>query len=302
MAKATLPDAVTQCPCCRQELETQLHMLHCTHNPSRKKSIIQFYKDCGRKEGNWFPQIFADLLGQWLSTDTIIPTFEKSRDTFLRHDIIPVEFTQAVRQAIIDQTMIGWIHATRGFLAKTWGELASMSYDKSGKITKRPDGTHRIRQVIKALHCLTTEIWAGRNLALHEADREMGPMSMIDVEIVRHHRAPERLLQDDSFYCEQPLHRILSCSASIKRRWLLRVKRSCEKKSNLERAQTRITSFFHKANRHQTHPIHHNGRPPDIPTTTNERTLPPRSTTVQRLMTYFLHERASNKPSSAPHN
>ena len=138
MDTETLPHALTQCPCCRQALETPLHMLHCTHNPSRKKSIIQFSKDCGRKDGNWFPQIFADLVGQWLSCDTIIPTFEKSRDTFLRHDIIPVEYTQAVRQAILDQTMIGWIHATRGFLAKTWKDLASLSYDKSGKITNAP--------------------------------------------------------------------------------------------------------------------------------------------------------------------
>ena len=198
--------------------------------------------------------------------------------------------------------MIGWIHATRRFLAKMWRDLASISYDKSGKITKRPNGKHRIRQVIKAPHCLTTEIWAGRNSALHEAGRGMRPMSLIDANIVRHHQAPERLLQDNSFYCEQPLHRLLSSSASSKCRWSLRVKRSNEKKANCERAQPRITKFFPTANRRQTHPIHHNGRPPDTTTPTTDSTLTPRSTTgVQRLMTYFLYKRASNKSIPAHH-
>ena len=290
-----LPKALTQCPCCRQALETQLHMLQCTHNPLRKKSLIKFYKDCASNDGNRFPQIFADLVGQWLLCDTNIPTFEKSRDTFLRHDIIPVEFSALVRLAITDQTMIGWIHATRGLLAKKWMELASMSYDKLGTITKCNDGNTRLRQVIKALHSLTTEIWVGRNSALHESGREVGPLSLIDAEIVRYHREPERLLTDDSHYCEQSLNRILASSASIKRRWLHRVKRSCERKAKFDRDQPRITKYFNKDDRQQKHYQHHKGRPPEA-TIQQSAQSNSRTTTVQRLIAYFLHERASNTP------
>ena len=188
-------------------------MLQCAQNPFRKKALLQFSKDCRRRDGNRFPQIFADLVGQWYSSDTNIPTFEKSRDTFLRRDIIPVAFTDLVRQAIIDQTMIGWIHVSRGFLAKKWMAVATTSYDASGKTTTRPDGNIKLSQVIKALYRLTVEIWAGRNSALHNPDRTTGPLTLIDAEIVRYHREPQSLLNDDRFYCDQSLNRLLTSSA-----------------------------------------------------------------------------------------
>jgi hypothetical protein len=62
----------------------------------------------------------------------------KGRDTLFCYDITPLVFTESVKKAIIDQTMIGWIHATKGFLAKTWTEVASLSYDASGRLICRP--------------------------------------------------------------------------------------------------------------------------------------------------------------------
>jgi hypothetical protein len=268
-------------------------MLQCNQNPLRKQSILQFYKDCRRKDGNRFPEIFADLVGQWFTSPTIIPTFDKARDTFLRNDIIPVGFTSRVHQAIMDQTMIGWIHATKGLLAKTWLEVASLSYDVSGKLSKRPDGIHRIRQVVKALHHLTTEIWAGRNTALHASDQPTGPLSILEAEIVRYHREPELLLKDDSFYCEQSLHRLLSSGAATKRRWLHRVKRSRDKKAKIEKDQPRITKYFQAHSTKTPHQHHHNGRPPEGRQPGEHKSFS-RSTTVQRLMTFFLQERAPN--------
>jgi ribonuclease HI len=294
MAQQPLPPETTHCPCCCQVLETQLHMLQCHQNPFRKKALIQFNKDCSRKNGNWFPKIFADLVSQWFSNQINPPTFEKGRDTFLRHEIIPVAFTTLVQQAILDQTMIGWNHSIRGFLAKKWLEVASMSYNSSGKITHRPDGQIRMRQVITALYRLTTEIWAGRNSALHTSDRTNGPLSIMDAEIVRYHREPEQLHHDDRYYCEQSVSRLLSSSASIKRRWLQRVKKSREKKNKFDRDQPRITKYFSHKSRQQTHQNHHNGRPPDFNTQRSVTKSTSRSTTVQRLMTFFLHERAPN--------
>jgi hypothetical protein len=244
---------LTQCPCCRKcEPETQNHMLQCPQNPLRKESLAQFHKDCRRTNGSRFPQIFADLVSQWLSNPTNIPTFEKSRDTFLRHDVIPVTYSNLVQQAIADQTAIGWLQATRGFLAKTWMSVASLSYDAK-KVVPRPDGGHRIRQVIKALHHLTTALWAGRNSALHDSDKPQSTTipSLVDAEIMQYHREPELILTDDSFYCEQSLHRLLSSSASIKRRWLQRVQEIKRKKANLNKTQPQITKFFCKVSRSQ---------------------------------------------------
>ena len=188
--------------------------------------------------------------------------------------------------------MIGWIHASRGFLAKKWMAVAATSYDASGKTTIRPDGTTKLTQVIRALYRLMAEIWAGRNSALHNSDRTAGPLSLIDAEIVRYHRDPQSLLKDDRFYCDQSVNRLLTSSASIKRRWLHCVKQSRDRKATLDRAQPRITRFFSRDSR-QTHETHHHGRPLEQ-LQQNLHQPNARTTTVQRLMTFFLHERASN--------
>ena len=201
LCQSNASDEITKCPCCHGTTETQIHMLQCSKNPLRKESLAQFYKDCRRQEGSWFSQIFADLIGQWLSNHNIIPTFDKSRDTFMSRYIIPKDFSNLVQRAIADQVAIGWLQATRGFLAKTWMAVASTSFDASN-IYSRSDGAIRIRQVLKALHHLTTALWIGRNSALHTSDQGIR-LSMINTEIARYHSEPELLLSDDRFYCEQ---------------------------------------------------------------------------------------------------
>lgn len=288
----SLPPEITNCPCCHSSSETQLHMLQCTANPLRKESLAHFLKDCRRTDGSWFPCIFADLVGQWLTNHSLIPTFAKARDTFLRRLIIPTKYSNLVQQAIADQTAIGWLQATRGFLAKTWKAVASLSFD-AANIIHRPDGTTRIRQVLKALHNFTHALWIGRNSALHTTETRTS-LSAANAEITRYHRNPDMLLNEDRFYCETSLKRLLSSSASIKRRWLQRVKRSKEKKETMHKNQPRITTYFAAAPQQRKHHQHHNGRPPDVTPQYNSRKQSHRTTTVQRLMTMFLHERASN--------
>ena len=71
-----------------------------------------------------------------MADPTQIPTFDKCRDTFLRHDIIPVEYTTLVQSAILEQTTIGWLNAVRGFLSKAWLQLASCTYaHEDGQVT-----------------------------------------------------------------------------------------------------------------------------------------------------------------------
>jgi hypothetical protein len=171
-----------------------------------------------------------------------------------------------------------WIHGTRGFLTKTCTEVASLSYYASGRLIHSwPDGNHRIRQVIKALHKLTTEIWAGHNMALHQASAlTPEPLSLIDAKIVRY----ELLLLDDRFYCENSLHRLLASGASIKRRWLHRVKRSQEKRRHLKKInlglQNMSTLTIGKSNHNQFlirdgHPML---KPQQAPTHPQQHDLP----------------------------
>jgi hypothetical protein len=228
--------SVSQCPCCCQALETQVHMLHCRDNPSRSKSLTKFKTHCKRRDGNWFLPIFADIIGQWMTDPNTIPTFDKSRDTFLQYEIIPLEYSQLVQQAISEQTAIGWSYAIRGFIGKTWLKLASCTYNSdSGEVFHRHDGIFRIQQAIKAMYHLTTEIWVGRNDVLHsikQTDRKR-QQNLVDATITSYHEDPDLLLHDDKHYCDTSLARLLRSSASNKRRWLHRVKQSRKRKSSL---------------------------------------------------------------------
>jgi hypothetical protein len=50
--------SVSQCPCCCQALETQVHMLHCRDNPSRSKSLTKFKTHCKRRRRKLVPSYF----------------------------------------------------------------------------------------------------------------------------------------------------------------------------------------------------------------------------------------------------
>ena len=286
----------TYCPCCRTEVETQTHMLHCSANPRRRQTLIDFTKKCKRRDANWFLPIFADLIGQWMADSTKTPTFDKCRDTFLRHDIIPIAYSSLVQQAIIDQTMIGWIHAVRGFLSKSWLQLASSSFrTNSDHVSHQHDGLNRLQQVLKALHFLSTEIWAGRNDILHghKQNDVMMKQTLVDAAITRYHSEPELLLHDDSHYCAQSLARLLRSSSSNKRRWLHRVKASRLKKATILHRQPRITTHF-KSTTTSPGPDD-NYRPPNISRApVSENPSHHRTVTVQRLMTFFFRKRAPN--------
>ena len=218
------------------------------NEPTEKKSSLIFHKTGKAGNDNRYSQIFTDLVGQWLTEPTCIPTFEKCRDTFLSKDIIPLDYTSLVREAIIDQTSIGWIHAMRGFLSQKWVTLAGTYCNApNAAITTRFDGGFRIQRSLKAWDRLTTDLWCGRNEALHDTKEAMGQnlKALVDVEISKLHCDSDALLSADSPYCEISLQRLLRSSASTKRRWLHRVKQSREKKTALQAKQPRITIFFH---------------------------------------------------------
>lgn len=288
-----------RCPCCHIAKETQLHLLQCRLNKGRKPALAKFIKKDKKHGGNPFRRIFADLVAQWMTDPNQIPTFEKCRDTFLQHDIVPVEYSTLVNQAIMEQTSIGWIHALRGYISKTWSIVASSSYpNPRAQKGITPEGGHRIQQVLRAIHRVITDIWCGRNDMLHERQAEQEAATLkhvVDTEISRFHCEPDLMLTEDIHYCEQSLQRLLRSSASTKRRWLYRVKLSRQKKAEMTSRQPRITKFLktdqstkstHRTDRHTIpHPI------PTNPTSRNK--------TTQQLLTQFFRERAPN-PSKIP--
>jgi hypothetical protein len=202
----------------------------------------------------------------------------------------------------------------RGFLSAKWRQLASTHFIDSPEgpdIENRNDGGNRVHCALKVMHNLTTELWTGRNEAMHgvKQDQESCRLSIIDLEIKKFHSEADLVLTDDRFYCETSLSKLLKGSMANKRRWLLRVKASRQRRAALHEKQPRITKFSpqhgHTALDSLSRTIH-----PQM-SRTNKSTqqimsnflqeCPPdtgpisaRNKTTQQLITNFLQERASN--------
>jgi hypothetical protein len=101
--------------------------------------------------------------------------------------------------ALVHQTEIGWMNATRGFLAKAWHHVACTQLETSGpngiQHSQRNDGQPRVYHVVCKLHAMVTDIWKGRNEALHRCDQENAVLQRcgMDAEIARIHCAPSAL-------------------------------------------------------------------------------------------------------------
>ena len=290
--KSSDPNTST-CPCCRNQLETQLHLLQCTSNPDRKKAIAAMNSSTRKSDGNRFSLVLGDILDQWLACPEQTPSLIHRRNPYLRHEFYPHEYIELIHKALAEQAEIGWLNLFRGYLSKQWLQLASSHFgpdDNSDSIINRNDGANRVHRAIKIIHKLTTAIWKSRNEALHgvERDSETRRLSAIDNEITQLHSEADLVLHDDRFYCESSLNRLLKSSAANKRRWLVRVKASRQRKAAFLSTQPRITKYFPSG-----------GRPADPLANRMENQTSQRNTTTQQLMTEQLHERAPNRHTSA---
>ena len=212
----TADGPVTRCPCCRTTVETQFHMIHCRQNPKREESLQEFYREIRQSGGKQFGSIIAVSFKRWFEDPTSIPTMQNICDPQADHDTLySDQFKKHIQTALKHQEEIGWMHATRGFLAKSWHMVACTQIDipsESGvQHTHRDDGQQRTYQVVRALHNLVSKIWQGRNDELHRRDQENEVVhrTAIDAEIARLHSDPQELLAADHHYCHHPLDLIL---------------------------------------------------------------------------------------------
>jgi ribonuclease HI len=146
---------VTRCPCCRNATETHEHLIHCKENPKRAESIKEFKKEaCRSQAGSKFGRIIADAFDQWFHDPDTAPSIEHTRDPTLQYDnFFTNEYVDLVKTALRHQHEIGWMNATRGFLAKSWHHVACSQLQlpaPNGEIiyTHRNDGHQRTYQVV----------------------------------------------------------------------------------------------------------------------------------------------------------
>ena len=293
----TADGPVTRCPCCRTTVETQFHMIHCRQNPKREESLQEFYKEIRRSGGKQFGRIIADSFERWFDDPTSIPTMENICDPQADHDTLYSDpFKKHIQTALKHQEEIGWMHATRGFLAKSWHMVACTQIEIPSEYgvqhTHRDDGQQRTYQVVRALHNLVSKIWKGRNDELHRRDQENEVVhrTAIDAEIARLHKDPQELLAADHHYCHHPLDSILRKPPTYKRRWLHRVRESIARKTADQNRQNRITKFFTRESTPKA-PLAESASATHPQTAAHPRR---KIQTTQQLLTDFFRERAPN--------
>jgi hypothetical protein len=217
----------------------------------REQAIDEFYKDLLKIKGNKFGRIIADAFVQWFDDPTQAPSLKNTRNPTLYHDGFASDvYNGYITTALAHQQEIGWMNATRGFLAKEWHNVACTQIEIPGlhgvQYSQRDDGQQRVYQVVRNLYKLVSAIWQIRNDVLHrqgQANEEILRTAM-DAEIARLHCDPQMMPAADQHYCNHTLAFILKKPPTYKRRWLHRVRQAIDRHKQDQSKTQQITKFF----------------------------------------------------------
>ena len=107
-------------------------------------------------------------------------------------------------------------------------------------------GANRMMQLVKKLYVFNSSMWKSRREILHATDSQtMVEIRSTETAEIRHYfQNPGLLAFNDRHLCEGSQASLLNGSASTRRRWLRRVKLSCELARKDSSRQSLITSFF----------------------------------------------------------
>jgi hypothetical protein len=225
------------CPCCRTHEESTQHHLQCTANEELQSSLGQLKTDLHSKEAHPVRYLISQGIIHWSTSPAGTP-FSPSLSEY------PSKFLPLLSTALAAQERIGWDRALKGFLSRQWAIAAQYSMHTTSK--DRKEGDIRIKSVLRGIHAHTRRLWLARNTALHsEREAEMADIRSQEVAEIRYYYSRPHLLRAaDQHYCTRSLNRLLSSSASTRRRWLRLVKRSSAELTKGGTCQTRITTFF----------------------------------------------------------
>jgi hypothetical protein len=138
-------------------------------------------------------------------------------------------FAPLLQAAIQSLDAIGWGNALKGFFSTLWCTTASHDFHNPTRANSA-SGDARLRSIIEATHNFSRSIWLSRNSALHDqADDEVRQTRDTDIAEIRfYHGRPHLLLSRDRHYCSRSLDKLITGSASTRRRWLRIVKQSMD--------------------------------------------------------------------------
>ncbi|KAI2505996.1 hypothetical protein MHU86_8407 [Fragilaria crotonensis] len=226
------------CPCCGNADKDSHHLVRCHSNSFMKNSGLHTLRRSPNEGSHPLRRILVGGTTHWIHTGT----------SAYREDLegYPEHMKDTITRILHEQELIGWDNALKGFLSKSWMDLASMRYDDSS--IDRTEGAHRLRRsTIRALYVYTTGVvWRARNSALHESEHDLNRRlhSNMHDTILQLHRNPDQICFDDRYLCDMPLETLLKSSAATQRRWIKKMRDSQAMYTRLGEQQTLITSFF----------------------------------------------------------
>ena len=230
-------DSLRLCPCCKVQPETHAHLLQCKVNPERPSALSKLKSDICTDDAHPVRYLLSSGLSHWISTPEEL--FDPPVSEF------PSHMQERIQAALSSQARIGWHQAAKGYLSKHWASLATMDMYHPTAIDLQK-GTTRMRSLTHSIYQFTDQIWKSRNSALHDTDdATVALIRSSETAEIRHYHAHPSLLQfSDRHLCSRSLSRLLSGSASTRRRWLRRVKSSIDAAARDGTRQPVITSFF----------------------------------------------------------
>ena len=205
------------CPCCQRKPEDLDHFLKCDCNQGRAAAISKLKSDICLNDIHPVRYILSAGVAHFL-TDSMTP-FAQDVTEF------PAHFHVIIKLALASQGRIGWQHAVKGYLSKQWSSLAQMDMYHSTK-TDMQKGASRMQSILNGLSNFTRQIWLTRNAHLHDKDAvAVANIRSAETAEIRHYHDNSHLLMfADRHVCSRSLSRLLTGSASTRRRWLRRVK------------------------------------------------------------------------------
>ncbi|KAI2501729.1 hypothetical protein MHU86_12735 [Fragilaria crotonensis] len=229
------------CPCCKVNDESYSHLLRCSSNPEYNTSLRQLRQELVTKDTHPLRYLLVEGIEHWTtSTSQFAPDIQQ----YSSHLRAPIA------EALESQSSIGWKEAISGLLSKSWFRLSCLDMYNTERIDTAT-GWKRMRSCMTALYDHATRMWTARNEILHTPgdDEQLHIRSAEIAEIQTLHKQPHLLRPGDRHYCERSLERLVNGSASNRRRWLRRVRRSIEDNKLDGGSQSLITNYFSKTAR-----------------------------------------------------
>ena len=214
-------DSLRLCPCCKDSNETRTHMLQCKSNLNFESSVRTLRADICTSDAH--PVHHLIYVGLYHS-----------------------HMHQYISNALESQLRIGWQNVLKGYLSKSWWDLASMPIIQNGT-RDEAKGTQRMQKIFNRIYSQCIRLWKGRNEALHSKnDADLSAIRSAEtVEITQLYLQQDQMCYSDRYVCARPLEQLLSSTPATRRRWLRRVKASRDMHIRDGSRQVLITAFLY---------------------------------------------------------